>query len=188
MVSVNDIHIGDRIRRSIKSNDITRGHFAELLGVSESKVDRILQNRTIETSLLYDISKKLGINFFSWYCSDWNPEDSGDTLYYYHVGKAIELYMKSISLSQADLAEKMGMQQAGISKMLKKNSIDTGKLVDLCYIFNHNFFEDFYNNPKVILQDKTLKYDILLEKYNALLIENEQLKTKILDLEKQLQK
>ncbi len=188
LVSVNDIHIGDRIRRSIKSNDITRGHFAELLGVSESKVDRILQNRTIETSLLYDISKKLGINFFSWYCSDWNPEDSGDTLYYYHVGKAIELYMKSISLSQADLAEKMGMQQAGISKMLKKNSIDTGKLVDLCYIFNHNFFEDFYNNPKVILQDKTLKYDILLEKYNSLLIENEQLKTKILDLEKQLQK
>lgn len=64
LVSVNDIHIGDRIRRSIKSNDITRGHFAELLGVSESKVDRILQNRTIETSLLYDISKKLGINFF----------------------------------------------------------------------------------------------------------------------------
>ena len=54
LVSVNDIHIGDRIRRSIKSNDITRGHFAELLGVSESKVDRILQNRTIETSLLYD--------------------------------------------------------------------------------------------------------------------------------------
>ena len=99
LVSVNDIHIGDRIRRSIKSNDIKRGHFAELLGVSESKVDRILQNRTIETSLLYDISKKLGINFFSWYCSDWNPEDSGDTLYYYHVGKAIELYMKSISLS-----------------------------------------------------------------------------------------
>ena len=188
LVSVNDIHIGDRIRRTIKSNDITPGHFAELLGVSESKVDRILQNRTIETSLLYDISKKLGINFFSWYCSDWNPEDSGDTLYYYHVGKAIELYMKSISLSQADLAEKMGMQQAGISKMLKKNSIDTGKLVDLFYIFNHNFFEDFYNNPKVILQDKTLKYDILLEKYNALLIENDQLKTKILDLEKQLQK
>ena len=103
-VPVSDIHIGDRIRKSIKSHDITRGHFAEILGVSNSKVDRILQNQTIETFLLYDISKKLGINFFSCYCRDWNPEDnSGETLYYYHIGKAIELYMKSINLSQSVL-------------------------------------------------------------------------------------
>lgn len=187
-ISVNDIHIGDRIRKSIKSHDITRAQFAEMLGVSDSKVDRILQNRTIDTFLLYDISKKLGINFFSWYTIHWNPEDTGETLYYYHVGKAIEIYMRLAGLSQAVLAEKMGMQQAGISKMLKKNSIDTGRLVDLCYILNHNFFEDFFNNPKAILQENTLKYDVLLEKYNALLIENEHLKTKILDLEKQLQK
>ena len=187
-IKLKEFKIGDRIRKSIKSHDITRAQFAEMLGVSDSKVDRILQNRTIDTFLLYDISKKLGINFFSWYTIHWNPEDTGETLYYYHVGKAIEIYMRLAGLSQAVLAEKMGMQQAGISKMLKKNSIDTGRLIDLCHILNHNFFEDFFNNPKAILQENTLKYDVLLEKYNALLIENEHLKTKILDLEKQLQK
>ena len=150
-ISVNDIHIGDRIRKSIKSRDITRAQFAEMLGVSDSKVDRILQSRTIDTLLLYDISKKLGINFFSYYTIHWNPEDTGETLYYYHVGKALEINMRLANLSQAELAEKIGMQQAGISKMLKKNSIDTGRLVDLCYILNHNFFEDFFNYPNAIL-------------------------------------
>lgn len=166
-VPVSDIHIGDRIRKSIKSHDITRGHFAEILGVSNSKVDRILQNQTIETFLLYDISKKLGINFFSCYCRDWNPEDnSGETLYYYHIGKAIELYMKSINLSQSVLAEKIGMQQAGISKLLKKNSIDTGKLVAISNYLGHNFFADFYINAvsnelktMPVLQNKVKEFE-----------------------------
>lgn len=188
LFSLYDGHIGDRIRKYIKSHDITRQYLAEIIGVSGSKLDRILQSRTIDTALLFNISKKLKINFFAWYCGEYTEEDTGSTLYNYNVGKSIELQLKAAGMSQTELATEMGVKQPVISKIIRKESIDTGKLVDLCYIFEHNFFKDFYNQPEKILEENHIKYDDLLEKYNRLLIENEHLKTRILDLETQLGK
>ncbi len=177
-----DAHIGDFIRKYIKSHDITRQQLAEMLGVSNSKVDRILQSRTIDTTLLFDICKKLNINIFAFYTGGYNEKDKGDTLYNYDVGKSVEVQLKISGMSQKQLAEKIGVKQPVISKIIKHPSIDTGRLIGLCYALNHNFFRDFFNHPEKIIEDYKVKYDELIEKYNLLLIENEKLRAKLYDL------
>ena len=179
-----DLNIGDVIRNYLRTHHITQQHFAEALGLNKSKVDRLFQSRTIDTSLLVRISKELGYNFFAMYAGEVSPEDKGETVTQVHIGQIINQRLTERGVSQAQLAEALGVNQPVVSKLIKKESIDTGKLIEISYFLEYNFFMAFYYHPQQIIEDEKMKYSILLDKYTAVLDENSRLKAEIYDLRK----
>lgn len=59
------VHTGKTIRNYIKKCGITVDELATIINRSRSATYKILAASSISTSLLYDISLKLGHNFFS---------------------------------------------------------------------------------------------------------------------------
>ena len=180
-LNIYDLNIGDVIRNYLKTHHLTQHQFAEDIGLSKSKVDRLFQSRTIDTSLLVVISKALKYNFFALYAGDARNDNNCETIENIHIGKLIELKLKESNLSQAQLAERLKMNQPVVSKLIKKESVDTGRLVELCHVFDYNFFQDYYYRPNRLIDEEKKKYIALLEKYNALLNENARLKAEIYD-------
>ena len=187
-LNIYDLNIGDVIRNYLKTHHITQHQFAEDIGLSKSKVDRLFQSRTIDTSLLVVISKALKYNFFALYAGDARNDNNCETIENIHIGKLIELKLKESNLSQAQLAERLKMNQPVVSKLIKKESVDTGRLVELCHVFDYNFFQDYYYRPNRLIDEERKKYIALLEKYNALLNENARLKAEIYDLKTEIEK
>jgi transcriptional regulator with XRE-family HTH domain len=187
-LNIYDLNIGDLIRNYLKTHHLTQHQFAEDIGLSKSKVDRLFQSRTIDTSLLVVISKALKYNFFALYAGDSRNDNNCETIENIHIGKLIELKLKESNLSQAQLAERLKMNQPVVSKLIKKESVDTGRLVELCHVFDYNFFQDYYYRPNRLIDEERKKYIALLEKYNALLNENARLKAEIYDLKTEIEK
>jgi transcriptional regulator with XRE-family HTH domain len=187
-LNIYDLNIGDVIRNYLKTHHLTQHQFAEDIGLSKSKVDRLFQSRTIDTSLLVVISKALKYNFFALYAGDARNDNNCETIENIHIGKLIELKLKESNLSQAQLAERLKMNQPVVSKLIKKESVDTGRLVELCHVFDYNFFQDYYYRPNRLIDEERKKYIALLEKYNALLNENARLKAEIYDLKTEIEK
>ena len=125
-LNIYDLNIGDVIRNYLKTHHLTQHQFAEDVGLSKSKVDRLFQSRTIDTSLLVVISKALKYNFFALYAGDARNDNNCETIENIHIGKLIELKLKESNLSQAQLAERLKMNQPVVSKLIKKESVDTG--------------------------------------------------------------
>ena len=60
-----------------------------------------------------------------------------------HVVNAIENRMREMHMTQAELAEKLGMKQPQLSKIISKSSMDTEKLSAFCLALEYNFFKLF---------------------------------------------
>ena len=182
-ILVRDIHVGDSLRKWLKTHNFTRQQFAEIMGLYRSNTDRILRNPTIETDKLLHISLTLNYNFFQAFWGAEIVDESGETLKPVHIGERIELKLKEQDITQYQLAEELGIQQPVVSKLIKKESIDSGRLTAISNVLGYNFFLDFYGDYKNAYQRQVHISSHTLEEYNKLLFENEHLKTKILDLE-----
>lgn len=179
--NIPDIHIGDSLRKWLKTHCITRQQFADAMGLPKSNIDRILFNPTIDTDKLIRISKVLQVNFFEEFWSDSVVDEFGNTLQSIHIGQKIEMYMKSVDMSQAKMAELLGLQQPVISKILNRQSIDSGKLTEISRILEHNFFLDFYGNIEETATDLAVKAGYYMGKYNKLIIDYERVSRELLD-------
>lgn len=60
-----------------------------------------------------------------------------------HIGEIIENRIKEKGILRAELARKIGMPQSNLTRLLKKSSIDTGKLVEISRAVEYNFFKEF---------------------------------------------
>ena len=89
--------------------------------------------------------------------------------------------MKSVDMSQAKMAELLGLQQPVISKILNRQSIDSGKLTEISRILEHNFFLDFYGNIEETATDLAVKAGYYMGKYNKLIIDYERVSRELLD-------
>lgn len=187
-IFVQDIHVGDSLRKWLKAHNFTRQQFAEIMGLYRSNTDRILRNPTIETDRLLHISLTFNYNFFEAFWGTEVIDESGDTLKPVHIGERIELKLKEKEITQYQLAEKLGIQQPVVSKLIKKESIDSGRLTAISNTLGYNFFLDFYGDYKNAYQRQAHINNHTSEEYNKLLFENDHLKTKILDLEQTIER
>lgn len=65
-----------------------------------------------------------------------------------HVGNMILDYMKQHRISQAELARNIKLDTSNLNKLLKKKSMETDRLMDICIALEHNFFPLFCNDTK----------------------------------------
>ena len=137
---VPDINVGESLKKWLKIHNITRQQFADAMGIYTSKVSRLLSNPTIDTEELFNISKVLQVNFFELFWSDTVIDEFGNTLQSIHIGQNIEKQLKATDMTQAKLAELIGVQRTEIVRLIKKQSIDSGRLTAISRALNHNFF------------------------------------------------
>lgn len=63
-----------------------------------------------------------------------------------HTGNMILEYLKSNEISQAKLARDLKVDSAYLNRLLKKKSIETDRLFDICMVLEYNFFAAFCND------------------------------------------
>ncbi len=63
-----------------------------------------------------------------------------------HVGNMILEYLKSNEISQAKLARGLKVDSAYLNRLLKKKSIETDRLFEICMVLEYNFFAAFCND------------------------------------------
>lgn len=176
-----DIHVGNELRRWLRTHNITWEQFADAIGTYKTKVGRMMNCSTIETEDLYKISKTLQFNFFEKFWGDDKIDEFGDTLKDLHIGQEIDNYLKSKDITQAKLAESMGVLPSQITRIIKKHSIDSGKLTSISNILDHNFFLDFYGNYKETSANLAIQAGLYIGKYHKLLVDYERVNRELSD-------
>lgn len=176
-----NIHVGNELRRWLRTHNITWEQFAEAIGTYKTKVGRIMNSSTIETEELYKISKALQVNFFEKFWNDDEIDAFGDTLQDLHIGQEIDNYLKSKEITQAKLAESMGVLPSQITRIIKRHSIDSGKLTQISNILDHNFFLDFYGNFEETGTNLAVQAGFYMGKYHKLLVDYERVSRELSD-------
>lgn len=157
-----DVNIGSVIKKILSEKKISQAEFGRTIHVSQTQITRLLKKETIDTDSLMELCHMLSHNFFEEFVpkaekssngqyndletimKEENRERSGYTLNNVHIGKCIINELKKMKVTQAELGNYMGVTHQEVSRLLKNESIDTGKLVKISNFLGHNFFRDFY--------------------------------------------
>ena len=59
-----------------------------------------------------------------------------------HIGEAIKKELERQGKTVVWFAEQLPCHRTNVYRILEKSSIDTGILLNICQILNHDFFED----------------------------------------------
>lgn len=153
-----DIHVGNIISTWLKKNIITKSKFAEIMELPKTNAGRLLSNKSMELSKLVDVCKRLQHNFIADICEE--PKYVGYLEFApLNIGRTIETRLKILNMTQVEFAKLMGIYQSDVSKLLKKESISTDKLIKISLALDHNFFRELlpmdFSNPDVY--DSALK-------------------------------
>ena len=101
-----------------------------------------------------------------------------------HVGNAIAKKLKEKGLTQRAFSEKLGVAQQEVTRLLRKNSLDTEKLSAISVILDYNFFEDFCTLGTT---ENSASMDAVLDKVVKLGVENNRLQETIKEKEEYIQ-
>ncbi len=178
-IEIVDVHVGNLILEYLKENRITQAELARKLQLDTSYLHRLLVRKSMETDRLVEICAALDHNFFPIFCNDVAAYEKGTAFGPVEVGANIEKRLKEIGMTQIEFASKLGVAQSEISRILRKSSFETDKLIVISHILGYNFFHDFYHElPSPQAMDPYTSTR-LMERYEEIVIENDRLKREI---------
>ena len=183
--NLTDIHIGTAIDLWIRTHKITQSKFAQMIGKPATNAARLLKKKSMDTLLLQSISMVLKHNFFREFCKDMPYEEPEIETIVVNIGESINRRLKEIKMTQTEFASLLKIKQPDVSRILKRDSIDTEKLAVISELLGYNFFKEYIpkeNNSRPAEQNS----ETLLDRFEALVIENGNLKTEITRLQKLL--
>lgn len=56
-----------------------------------------------------------------------------------HIGEAIEKRRLELDISKSELGRRIGVSQQHVNRILKRDTMESKKLVDLCHALDFNF-------------------------------------------------
>ena len=142
-MTADNVNIGVRVRTVIAEKGISQTELGRKLGKSPIYITRLLKRKTIDTTTLNSLCMATGYNFFMDF-SLGNENREKFNLTHPHVGNLISAKLKEDKVMQVELGDYLGVSHQEVSRLLKNNSIDTGKLVLISNFLKYNFFSDFY--------------------------------------------
>ena len=185
-IDIPDIHIGELILKYLRDNNISQGYLAKQIDMPTSNLSRLLKRKSMETQKLFLISFALDHNFFeAFIMPDDIDENDNRPMGVPELGALIEKRMKEINMNQTEFAAKLNTTQSDVSRILKRQSIDTDKLARISRVLGYNFFRDFYKDSNVVDFETGVPFDFL-KRYEELVIENENLRKKLKDAEAEI--
>ena len=180
-----DIHIGAAIDLWIRTHKITQSKFAQMIGKPATNAARLLKKKSMDTLLLQSISMVLKHNFFREFCKDMPYEEPEIETIVVNIGESINRRLKEIKMTQTEFASLLKIKQPDVSRILKRDSIDTEKLAVISELLGYNFFKEYIPKEKNS-RPAEQNSETLLDRFEALVIENGNLKTEITRLQKLL--
>lgn len=66
-----------------------------------------------------------------------------------HVGRLIEMRLKQLGMSKAEFARRINRSPTTVQDILKRESVDTGLLVQISNVVGYNFFKAFIEGNDV---------------------------------------
>ena len=180
-----DIHIGTAIDLWIRTHKITQSKFAQMIGKPATNAARLLKKKSMDTLLLQSISMVLKHNFFREFCKDMPYEEPEIETIVVNIGESINRRLKEIKMTQTEFASLLKIKQPDVSRILKRDSIDTEKLAVISELLGYNFFKEYIPKEKNS-RPAEQNSETLLDRFEALVIENRNLKTEITRLQKLL--
>lgn len=178
-IEIVDVHVGNMVLEYLKKNRITQAELARRLQLDTSYLHRLLNKKSMETDRLMEICIVLDHNFFPVFCNDLPACERDTTFGPVEVGVKIERRLKEIGMTQVEFASKLGVAQSEVSRLLRKTSFETDKLVVISRLLGYNFFHDFYHelpSPQAIASYTNAN---IIERYEEMIIENDRLKREI---------
>ena len=127
-MTADNVNIGVRVRTVIAEKGISQAELGRKLGKSPIYITRLLKRKTIDTTTLNSLCMATGYNFFMDF-SLGNENREKFNLTHPHVGNLISAKLKEDKVMQVELGDYLGVSHQEVSRLLKNNSIDTGKLV-----------------------------------------------------------
>ena len=183
--NLTDIHIGTAIDLWIRTHKITQSKFAQMIGKPATNAARLLKKKSMDTLLLQSISMVLKHNFFREFCKDMPYEEPEIETIVVNIGESINRRLKEIKMTQTEFASLLKIKQPDVSRILKRDSIDTEKLAVISELLGYNFFKEYIPKEKNS-RPAEQNSETLLDRFEALVIENRNLKTEITRLQKLL--
>lgn len=158
---VKNVNIGKKIREVLAEKGISQAQLGRMLKKTATYITRLLNKETMDTESLNTICLHLKYNLFADFSKSdmldeeyqciidikdenddiWTP---GCILLHPHIGNKIIDILKQKKVTQAELGDYLGVSHQEVSRLLKHNSIDTGKLVLISNFLNYNFFGCYY--------------------------------------------
>jgi DNA-binding Xre family transcriptional regulator len=140
-MSEDRIHVGEAIKRKLKTSDMSITNFATKLNMERTNVYDIFKRASIDSALLATISQLLNHNFFELYTTPpptkpYKPDKNGEI----HIGSLIHEVCVAKRITGAELSRKIFTSRQNINKIFQRNSIDTYQLLKLCKALDHDFF------------------------------------------------
>ena len=151
-----DVHVGNMILDYLNKNRITQAELARGLKLDSSYLHRLLVKKSMETDRLLEICYALSYNFFPAFCND------------------------TKAFTQAEFANKLGVSQSEVSRLLRKTSFETDKLTLISRLLGYNFFQDFYSEIPNSKEDEFERlHAYTMKRYEELVIENDRQRQEI---------
>ena len=178
-IFLQDIHVGNAIIHHLKDIGKKQSDLARLLDMPTSNLTRILKRSSMETHRLFEICMKLDYNFFALFGND------TDLLERYSLGEpeiglCIERQLNKLGMLRADFASALGIKPTDVSRILKRSSFETEKLLLISRILNYNFFKEFYHEVPTSIEDQDKGIRTFIEtKYDEMVIENNRLNNEL---------
>lgn len=186
-VILNDFHVGNLIISFLKKSNIPQARLARELGMATPNVNRLLKRESMDTTLLFKISKILNHNFFAEISGEID-EDKSFILIHVHIGNRIETRLKELKMTQTQLATILDVTPAEVSRLIKKDSFDAQKLLKISRLLNYNFFQDFYQYSSHTENRSIDGWASIMKRNEELVAENARLRDYLKDVYSKMQK
>ena len=178
-INIPDIHIGNEIKKYLMGMAISQAKIARAMNMPATNLNRVLKRKSTDTRMLIQLCNAAEYNFFLLWCIDTPTEQPFNSfpLKSVAISDSIRHRMQEIKMTQTELGGYLGVTSQEISRLIKKESFDTDMLAEFSRILRKNFFYDCYlpSPPQ-----KTIPSDnILLDRYDNLVIENSRLKQEL---------
>ena len=185
LIQIPDIHIGNEINAYLKDKGISKAKLARDLCMDSANLGRRIKKKSIETHFLVKLCNAIGHNFFTLWCGRISPENLSftTTIEPESIGCLINIRLKDMKIKQIEFASQLGITQPEITKIIRKTSFNTDKLAIISRILGKNFFYDYCinNDMKREIKDKSEGSNLLINRYENLVIENSRLKKELAD-------
>ena len=178
-INIPDIHIGNEIKKYLKGMAISQAKIARSMNMPTSNLNRVLKRKSTDTRMLIKLCNAAEYNFFQLWCINTPTAQPFNSfpLKSVVIGDCIRHRMQEIKMTQTELGGYLGVTSQEISRLIKKESFDTDMLAEFSRILRKNFFYDCYLPSPL---QKTIPSDnILLDRYDNLVIENSRLKQEL---------
>ena len=185
LIQIPDIHIGNEINAYLKDKGISKAKLARDLCMDPANLGRRIKKKSIETHFLVKLCNVIGHNFFTLWCGSISPENLSfiATIEPESIGRLINIRLKDMKIKQIEFASQLGITQPEITKIIRKTSFNTDKLAYISRILGKNFFYEYCINSdmKQKIKDKSEGNNLLINRYENLVIENSRLKQELTD-------